>query len=750
MTNDADSGDVIATLKITGHGDHQMRGPVTIGRDPRADEGDTLEVDGDPLVSKSHLCLDLDQGDLIITDLGSSNGTYLHHAAGETAVPSDRWIPVPVGAEIEFGDQRMTIERVAAVDTSDPVAAPGEAASDVAPRVHIDDDDAATIEHAVPQAQPVAPISGSFWAAEVEAAEPAADVTPVNAAAPAVSPTPAAAPPAEPDIECPQCHRDLPPRSKFCDGCGAPIMPDVAATPTPTADDPGHTVVIPPGGFVPANPTPAPAQNQPAPPYGGQAPQYGGVPSGPAPQGPAPHGIPPQGPAPQGFPPQGAAPQGLAPGQYGQAPPPQGAPGHPPQQTGGLVFVDPAAATTSKGGAGKKILVGVGALVVLGLVGVGIVTLLGGDDDSSLAGSGLTRTVPTELDELWSSSVNGTSGFPGLGDTAVYVATNTPDDILFTSLTREDGDENWETTIDAADFGALVGEFNDVTVISACAFDEEIVCSVIGLDINDGDEIWREPLGDGFALERDGRLIADDGDGLTLLDPATGDRLERVRGEREFGDVNALLLDDEGDVSAYDEDLRPLFGPVEVDSDVVAVAFDGERLLVAIGDDIEYIDATGDVTSGPLLDGDVTRLVAVNSSTLVAELGDEVVVYDLDGDDAVERWSESGTLDQVVSPEGGTIVVVNTGTERLIVDLSSGDERFEVDGEIGTVSTVSATNAFVVVDRGEIDNFEGEATVTAYDWTTGDEIWSEDIEGDVRVDDVVIVVETDGDVVVLG
>jgi pSer/pThr/pTyr-binding forkhead associated (FHA) protein len=95
MTSDAETGDVIAILHITGHRDHQMRSPVAIGRDPRAGERAAVEVGGDPLVSKSHRCIDIDQRDVIITDLGSSNGTYLKHTQGETAVPGDRWIPVP-------------------------------------------------------------------------------------------------------------------------------------------------------------------------------------------------------------------------------------------------------------------------------------------------------------------------------------------------------------------------------------------------------------------------------------------------------------------------------------------------------------------------------------------------------------------------------------------------------------------------------------------------------------------------------
>ena len=709
MTSDANTGDLIATFKISGHGDHQMRGPVTIGRDPRADEGATIEVDGDPLVSKSHMSVDVDEGDLIITDLGSSNGTYLHHSTGETAVPSDRWIPIPAGAEIEFGDQRMTVERVAPLVTPDP---------------EVDRDNAATIEHATPAARPAAAISDSLWAAESDAgaAEPVDDPTPVVAAAPAV---PTAS---DEHIDCSQCQRELPPGSKFCDGCGARVMP--GAEPTPVADDPGHTVVVPPGGFQAATALSPQTAGPPPAQYGGPAPRYGGPPAGPPPQGPPP---------------------GPPPGQFGQSPPPQAVLGAPPQQPGGLVFVDPSAAASPKSGAGKKIVVGIVALVVLGLIGFGLVTLLGGGDKSTAAGRGDARTISTELDELWSTDVGGASGFPGIGDASVYVASKTEADVLFTSLAREDGDENWVSTIDDADFGALVGEFDDVTVVSACVFDVETVCSVIGLDIDDGDEIWREPLGEGFAFESAGRLLGDDGEGLMLLDPATGDRLERIRGVVEYGDFNALLVDDDGDVSAYDDDLQPLLGPARVDDNATVVAFDGERLLVAIRDEVEYVDSVGDVTSGPFLDGEITRLMAIDDSTLIAELGDEVVVYDLDGDDAVKRWSENGTISQVASPDSGPVVVIDTGTDHLIVDLTSGEERFDVDGSIADgVATSAATNAFVVVDRGDIEIFGGDATVTAYDWTTGDQIWSEDIEGNVRVDEVVIVVETDGNVIAFG
>ena len=96
----------LATLSITGRLPIDMVGPVTIGRDPRSGHGAVVVVDDDPLVSKSHLALDVDADGFVITDLGSSNGTFLHHVGGETTVPTDSWIPVPPGSEIEFGDQR--------------------------------------------------------------------------------------------------------------------------------------------------------------------------------------------------------------------------------------------------------------------------------------------------------------------------------------------------------------------------------------------------------------------------------------------------------------------------------------------------------------------------------------------------------------------------------------------------------------------------------------------------------------------
>lgn len=230
----ADDRGVVANLLISGRTPIEMYGPVTLGREPHATVGDTVVVDDDPLVSKSHLSLDVDGDQIVVTDLGSSNGTYLHLATGETAVPSDSWIPVPDGAEIEFGDQRMRIERA----TSGPGVA----------------DDGATPATGV--AAPVPPM-------------PPAD--PWRPAAPAAAPN---------SIECARCRRQLAPGSKFCDGCGTPTAAPPAA-PAPDAAVPGATVVVPAGG-VPAGPAIAPSPVAPA------APVPGGPPSAAPPAGPPP------------------------------------------------------------------------------------------------------------------------------------------------------------------------------------------------------------------------------------------------------------------------------------------------------------------------------------------------------------------------------------------------------------------------------------------------------------------------------
>lgn len=74
---------------------------VTIGRDP----GNTLAFDPvkDDAVSSFHANLVVQGGQVVVTDLGSRNGTFLnsHRIAGPT--------PVPPGAVLQFGDKGPTV-----------------------------------------------------------------------------------------------------------------------------------------------------------------------------------------------------------------------------------------------------------------------------------------------------------------------------------------------------------------------------------------------------------------------------------------------------------------------------------------------------------------------------------------------------------------------------------------------------------------------------------------------------------------
>lgn len=181
MTADDAEGPALARLLITGRPPIELAMPITIGREPRSDSGEVVAVGEDPLVSKSHLSIDRDAEGFVITDLGSSNGTFLHHAGWETAVPTGSWIPIPPGAEVEFGDQRMIIDTSAAADASS-----------------IDED-------ATPRHGTVAPVS-SGAPADPWRAVGDVDTSPM----------------------CANCGRRLAVDSNFCDRCGRPTSSSAA------------------------------------------------------------------------------------------------------------------------------------------------------------------------------------------------------------------------------------------------------------------------------------------------------------------------------------------------------------------------------------------------------------------------------------------------------------------------------------------------------------------------------------------
>lgn len=91
--------------------------PAVVGRNPSgaADELMIVLKDETRSVSKTHLRIDGTGEDLVLTDLGSTNGSAIVHADGsrdELAADSPTTVPGPsAGMTIAIGDRTLTVER---------------------------------------------------------------------------------------------------------------------------------------------------------------------------------------------------------------------------------------------------------------------------------------------------------------------------------------------------------------------------------------------------------------------------------------------------------------------------------------------------------------------------------------------------------------------------------------------------------------------------------------------------------------
>jgi outer membrane protein assembly factor BamB len=489
----------------------------------------------------------------------------------------------------------------------------------------------------------------------------------------------------DPQITCGHCGRELPVDSSFCDGCGTPTSSNAPATPA-------HT--------NPWEPAAAPPLGPPATPY----------PAGPP-----------------TFDPNAA---------YQQAPP--GAP----------IFVDPdAPSDSSRGGPAKLILAGVGGVLLIGLIGFALVAVIGSDDRVDSQGP---RTVPETLDEMWSQSVAGATQSGAVDGDLVFVTSLDPDDAdadaEITAFDRETGDEVWKTRVDAAaSFTSLRGVSDGVLVVSACERD----CALVGVDAETGAALWTGDVG-----EVGGRAIADrifsiENGTIELLDPRTGDRIERVRGDDVRFDGDFVLVTDGDDIEVFDLDLESVLGPERVDR-ADAFAFDGSHLLVAEGDELRFIETDGEVAMETTVDvGRIDEIHPVEADNIVLSTDEGIISIEPADGEADERWSERGEIDVVEEVDGGAVVVVGSRETLDIVDADTGDLRFDrdlVDPDDGF--TVAGRNALVIYDFG---GFDGPIEVSAFDWEEGDALWDERFDGFATIDDGLLVeLGRDGDVVLYG
>lgn len=90
--------------------------PVVVGRNPAPrEEGDERFVvkDSTRSVSKTHLRVDPTGEDVMVTDLGSTNGSAITREDGEReALAADTPVALPDGAGLAIGDRTLTVERM--------------------------------------------------------------------------------------------------------------------------------------------------------------------------------------------------------------------------------------------------------------------------------------------------------------------------------------------------------------------------------------------------------------------------------------------------------------------------------------------------------------------------------------------------------------------------------------------------------------------------------------------------------------
>ena len=96
----------------------EVTGAVVLGRDPSRSErwpDATLLPVTDPVksLSKTHAALEIDEGNLWVHDLDSTNGVFVFSPAiGAVQVDPGTRVIVPDGARIEFGDFSVLVARL--------------------------------------------------------------------------------------------------------------------------------------------------------------------------------------------------------------------------------------------------------------------------------------------------------------------------------------------------------------------------------------------------------------------------------------------------------------------------------------------------------------------------------------------------------------------------------------------------------------------------------------------------------------
>lgn len=380
----------------------------------------------------------------------------------------------------------------------------------------------------------------------------------------------------------------------------------------------------------------------------------------------------------------------------------------------------------------------VASVVVVVLCGWAVFAKGNSDGDSSASRS---KRVPLGNEERWSVDIDGAVSVVGSAS-VLFVLAIEDGDAEIISLAGDSGEERWSVDIGRnVSYGNLPGIVNGVVLAKVC--DVDGACDLLAVGTSSGEELWSQRSFEGNVFVSDsGSLMTRESRSLSLLDPRDGKRIERVRGDFFGFDRNHVYVRDSDEIEVFDSrDLSSVFGPVEVDEGTTDFIYQNGKLITAVDDELVVINSDGTVDRESRVPAGVIYRVLAGPSGMVI-VGTDEGVFGLDPVDgrAEEIWSANGSLSFGFVSSDGPLVFIEDGEDAEVLDSRTGDTRIDLRNYIGSDLLVG----FNGLIHGVLDGDQREAT--AFRYSDGEEIWSDDLNGAVVLVDNGVIEIDDGEV----